>query len=174
MTDLNRLNSSNLDAVKSDGTATLANRDGAASTFGVTFSSGTTYYFPLGSQRSPVPAETPLVAAHLRWDSSIIATITIEDSCFPRTTSPANDNGPTDVSDFDATAGNWLQENPSSAVVAVTGGTATGATVSVAGGSAGGCVFHLGNLGSRRVRIKVVVAGTGGKIRCAVHGKAAA
>jgi hypothetical protein len=175
MTDLNRVNSSNLDAIKSDGTATPANRDGAPSTWGVTLASGTTYYFPIGAPKAPVPAESIISSIHVRGDSAIICAITIEDCNFGATRSPGDGRGDVDVSDFElaSTAGNWIPENPSSASVGTVGAgwVATGATVNVAGGAAGGCMFHVGNMGSRRLRLKIVVAGTGGKVRVGVHGK---
>jgi hypothetical protein len=177
MTDMNRVDSSNLDAIKSDGTVISANKvmtGGSLTALGCTLANGTTYYFPFGAQRSPVPAETPLVSVQLRWDASIIATITVETTLFPATFQGGDPRGPAQVSDFETTAGFWLQQNASTAYVPATGGTPTAMTVAVAGGSAGGCEFDLGNLGARRGRIKVVVGGTGGVMRCAVHGKAAA
>jgi len=177
MTDMNRVDSSNLDAVKSDGTLIPANRvmtGGSLTVLGCTLASGTTYYFPFGGQRSPVPAETPLVTVQLRWDAAIIMTVTVETTVFPATPQGSDPRGPAQVSDFETTAGFWLQQNPSTAYVPATGGTPTAMTVAVAGGSAGGCEFDMGNLGARRGRIKIVVAGTGGVVRCGVHGKAAA
>jgi hypothetical protein len=73
---------------------------------------------------------------------------------------------------YDTTAGNWIQENPSTAIVAVSGvgNSSSSATVTAGGSNVGGCTFHLGNIGTRRVRIKVVTT-VGGLVRCAVHGK---
>jgi hypothetical protein len=176
MTDLNRVQSSNLDAVTAAGAATPASFAGAPSTWGLTLASGTTYYVPVGANKAPVPAESPLVAIHIRGDAAIIATITIEDCVFPATTSPGDGRGAVDVSDFDATAGYWIPENPSTAIVQTSGPgwVATAATVAVAGSNAGGCMYHVGNLGSRRLRVKIVVGGIGGKVRVGAHGKAAA
>lgn len=174
MTDLNRADSSNIDAVRADGAQVVANRlftGGSLTSLGCTLASGTTYYFPLGAQHAAVPAEAPLTSVQLRWDASIIATITVETTLFPSTLQASDPRGPVQVSDFEATAGFWLQQNPSTAYVPATGGTPTAMTVAVAGGSAGGCEFDLGNLGARRARIKVVVGGTGGVMRCAVWGK---
>lgn len=176
MTDLNRVDSSNLGAVRADGVQFPSSRDGAPSTWGVTLASGTTYYFPFGASKSPVPAETPLVALQVRGDAAIIATFTLEDTNFPATTSPGDGRGGADVSDFEAAAtqANWMPENPTAATVSVTGTgwSATAATVSVLGTGLGGAVWHIGEFGTRRMRLKVVVAGTGGKVRVAVHGKA--
>lgn len=174
MTDLNRVDSSNISGfVATTGTPVTASRDGTPSTWGCTLASSTVYYFPVGASKSAVPAEAPYVSIHLRGDAAIIATITVEDCNYPSTTSPGDNRGVADVSDFDTTAGYWVQENPSTAIVGVngTGWSAVAATVSVAGGNAGGCMFHVGNLGSRRMRLKVAVGGTGGKVRVAVHGK---
>ncbi len=173
MTDLNRVDSSNLSAVRSDGVAFPSSRDGAASTWGVTLGVGT-YYFPFGASKSPVPAESPLVSLHVRGDAAVAATYTVEDSDFPTTTSPGDGRGPADVTDFEAaaTAGNWIPENPSTAIVGFigTGWSSTAATVTSAGSGVGGAMFHLGNQGARRVRLKVVTT-VGGKVRVAVHGK---
>lgn len=173
MTDLNRIDSSNINGFKSDGTPVLANRDGAPSTYGCTLTAGT-WYFPWGANKAPVPAEALVTAVHIRGDATIAATITIEDGNFPATTSPSDNRGPADVSDFDATAGNWIPENPSTANVQTSGAgwVATAATVAVAGTNAGGCIYHIGNLGSRRGRLKLVVT-VGGKVRVAIHGKGA-
>lgn len=177
MTDLNRTESSNLDAIKSDGTIIAANRvmtGGSLTVLGCTLVSGTTYYFPFGAQHSPVPAEAPLTTFQVRWDAAIIMTVTVETTVFPSTVQPGDPRGPAQLSDFDTTAGYWLQQNPSSAYVPVVGGSVTNMTVTVPGGSAGGAEFDLGNLGARRGRIKMVVAGTGGVVRGGVWGKAAA
>lgn len=175
MSDMNRIDSSNIDAIKSDGTVINANRimtGGSLTVLGCTLASGTTYYFPFGSQRSAVPAETSLATVQLRWDAAAVLTITVETTVFPATPQGGDPRGPAQLSDFDTTAGMWLQQNPSSAYVPATGGTPTAMTVAVAGGSAGGCEFDLGNLGARRGRVKVVVGGTGGVVRCGIHGKA--
>lgn len=175
MTDLNRPDSSNLDGLTAAGVAVVANRIGALTTLGCTLASGTTYYFPFGAQHSPVPAETPLTDVQVRWDNAAILTITIETTLFPATLQAQDPRaGAVQLSDFDATAGFWLLQNPTTAYVPVTGGTATNMTVSVAGGAAGGCDFNLGNLGPRRGRVKIVVGGTGGLVRVGVWGKAAA
>lgn len=174
MTDLNRQGAFNIDAVKSDGTAIVANRLGALTALGVTLASSTTYYFPFGAQHAAVPSESPLTSFQLRWDALIIMTVTVETTLVPATLQPGDPRGPALLSDFDATAGFWLQQNPTTAYVPATGGTPTNMTVAVAGGSAGGCEFDLGNFGPRRGRIKMVVAGTGGLVIGSIWGKAAA
>lgn len=176
MTDYNRVDSSNLDAVKSDGTAFPASRLGASTTWGVTLTAGT-FYFPFGASKSPVPAETSVVAVHIRGAAALASTITVEDSIFPATTSPGDGRGVADVTDYEdaATAGNWIPENPSTAIVGVigTGWSAAAATVTTLGTGVGGAMFHISGLGSRRGRLKLVVT-VGGLVRVGVHGKSAA
>lgn len=141
-------------------------------TGGCTLPAGT-YFFPLGGPASGTPNETALASAHLKWNAALAATITVETSNFPAKIGGTTGQGGDDVTDYDTTAGNWIIENPSTAIVAVTGSgnSSTAATVTAGGSAAGGCTFHLGNLGTRRARIKVVVA-TGGVLRVNVHGKA--
>ncbi len=164
--DYGRNNGGDIDAIKSDGTV-ASNVPGV----GCTLAAGT-YYFPLGSDNAPAPSETPLASAHLKWAAAVAATATVETSNFPGRVGGGS-SGPVDVSDYDATAGNWVQENPSTAIVAVTGSgnSSTAATVTLGGSAAGGCTFHLGNLGTRRARIKLVVT-VGGVVRASMHGKA--
>lgn len=175
MTDLNRIDSANLSAVRSDGVAFTAARDGIPSTWGVTLGVGT-YYFPFGASKSPVPAEAPLVAIQVRGAAAVTGTWTIEDTNYPSTTSPGDNRGVADVSDFEdsATQASWMPENPTDAAVSVTGTgwavTASTATVTSAGTNLGGAIWHLGNLGTRRGRLKVVTT-VGGLVRVAVHGK---
>lgn len=177
MTDLNRIDSSNLDAIKSDGTVISANRimtGGSLTVLGCTLASGTTYYVPFGAQRSPVPRETPYVELWLRWDNAAILTVTFESAQAPATPQGGQPNGPAQLSDVDTTAGYWLQESPAAGDVRATGGTYSAPTLSVAGGSAGGALVRLADYISARGRIKVVVGGTGGVVRFGVHGKVAA
>ncbi len=146
----------------------------AQSAGGCTLPAGT-YYFPLGGTAAPTPRETALASAHLKWSAALAATITIETSNFPATLGGASGQGGVDVSDYSSTAGDWIQENPSTAIVAVTGSgnSSSAATVTAGGTAAGGCTFHLGNLGTRRARLKVVVT-TQGVLRVNGHGKAGA
>lgn len=167
--------SHNLDAVRADGVTIPSNNDGLPTTFGVTLVAGTTYFFPFGADRSPMPAETALADAQMRWDNAIALTITVETCIFPSTHPEGGATGVVDVSDSNTTAGNWIPQAPPDAYVPVTGGgtytVATGA-VTVAAGQQGGCEFTLSDFGARRARLKVVVGATGGLVRCGVHGKA--
>lgn len=179
MTDKNRVNSSNLDAVTATtGVPVVANILGAPATFGVTLAANTTYYFPVGAPKAPVQAEVSLIAIHIRGITAamVITAIGFEDSCMPAATSPGDGRGVVDVTDFDTSAGAWVPENPSTATVATTGTgwTSTAGVAAAAGTGAGAAMFNIGNLGSRRGRLRVQVGATGGLARVAVHGKSAA
>lgn len=136
--------------IKSDGAAQPVGASGAA-----TLASSTTYYYPVGGESSP------LNSVWIKWDATLNAVFTVED------TNARSE----DVTSYDATAGNWIPENPTTAYVGVTGGTVTNLTVTVASTTAGGCMVHLGNSGARRTRIKAVVT-TGGVVAVGCHGKA--
>ena len=141
---------------------------------GMTLASATTYYIPVGGENAPTATQVTLLAVQMRWAAAFAAVITVETCNFPATLS-ARGVGSVDVSDFDTGAGNWIQENPSTAVVATngTGNTATALTITAGGTNAGGFIAELGNLGARRIRLKVVVT-TGALVRCSVNGKQAA
>jgi hypothetical protein len=128
-------------------------------------SSGTTYYIPIGGSASTVQS------AHAKWDAAIVITsITVQVSNFKLQND--NDPNPTDTA---GDAGDWVPYTPSSgAYVAVTGAgvTATGAVVAATGGAVGAAFWDIGNLGAKRVRLAIVVGGTGGAMRIASHGKA--
>lgn len=125
-----------------------------------------TYLFPLGGSASP------LTSVHIKTDAAIAGTFTIETCNFP----PYKGDGgaaPTDVTDWDtATVGNWIKEDPSTAYVATvgTGWTVTNLSLAKTAGT-GGAMIHLGNLGSRRHRLKAVIT-TGGKVRVSRWAKA--
>ncbi len=130
---------------------------------------GTTFYIELGDGNTP--ADTALVSAHLRWAAAVAGVITVETCNFP-VYQEGKERGVADVTGYSVTGGNWIPENPSTAIVAVSGtnNTSTAATVTAGGTNAGGCMFHLGNMGSRRVRLKLVLT-VGGAVRCNVRGK---
>lgn len=129
----------------------------------------TTYFFALDE-----PGAT-LSAVHVRVASAVAAVFTIETCNFPKWKGGhgnAND-GVLDVSDFDDTAGNWIKEDPTTAEVGTVGAgwSVSNMTVTHAAGAAGGFTLHLGNLGTKRCRMRVV-ASVGGKARVNFHGKA--
>ncbi len=120
-----------------------------------------TYYIELGHVQGGAPADVGLISAHLKWALAVAGVITFETSNFP------------DVSPFSTTAGDWIPENPATASVSVVGAgnTSVAATVTAGGTAAGGCIYHVGNLGARRGRLKLVTS-VGGALRCDVRGKA--
>lgn len=141
--------------IKSDGTEAVA----AEGRGKYTLTAGATYVFMLGGPDASVQS------AHFIWDSSIIITsLTVEDCDMPHT----------DVLDYSTTAAEWIDEDPTTAFVGVVGAgvSQTNGVVAATGGAAGGCMFHIADTGAYRTRIKVVVAGTGGVVRCGTHGKA--
>lgn len=113
----------------------------------------------------PLAGAGELQSVHILTGALIAGTFTIETSNFPQT-------GPTGaVTSYDETVGNWVKENPTTAQVASngTGWTWTYLTgVKTAG--AGGAMIQLGNLGSRRCRLKASIT-TGGTVRVTPHGK---
>lgn len=123
---------------------------------GVTLTNGTTYYVPFGG------VDAPLTSIHFQGDAALVITsIEVEDS-----------NNP-DVTVFSTAVDEWIKENPSTAYVAATGNcTATAAVVAKTTAAVGGAMFHLGNFGARRGRLKVVVGATGGVAKFTGHGKA--
>ena len=163
--NINQTKSDNLDAVTaSTGAVVTADRMGTAK--GCTLANGTTYFFVLDKSGSPVDS------VHLQWAAAVAATFTVEASCYPKLVG-GNPMAPADVTDFSTTTGEWIQLNPSTAYVPVvgTGNSVTSLTITAGGTNAGAAWIDLGNLGARRVRIKVVVT-TGGVVRCGVNGRA--
>ena len=174
--DYNSANSGDLNAIDTaDGSVVSFVQSKTETGSGCTLTTGHTYVFVLGSVMAPVPSQASLVSVQLYWAAAVAGTITVETCNFPKyggTGDPRT--GAVDVSDYTTTAGLWQLQNPSTAYVPVagTGNTVSNMTVTAGGTNAGGCEFDLGNLGARRVRVKVV-ATTGGLVRCNVHGKAA-
>lgn len=113
-----------------------------------------TSYYGLGGDASLIQH------VHFKWDATFVAVITFETSNFK------------DLNVAVAgAAGDWIQENPTTAYIGSTpAGLATNMTITVPGGTAGGASVHVGNLGSRCLRTKVVCA-TGGQLRIAAAGK---
>lgn len=118
----------------------------------------TTYYFPFGGEGHS------LISLHARWPSTLIITsATIEDCNFP-----------SDVTDWDTALGNWVDEDPSTAFVALKGIGVTapnGVVVATGDAGGGGAMWHIGNWGANRGRLVVVVGGTGGIFRLAASRK---
>lgn len=140
--------------IKSDGTLAVE----ATGRGKYTLTSGTTYYAIIGGP------DAFTLSAHVQWDASIIITsVTVEDCNF----------GMSDASDYSSTAGDWIDEDPTTAFVGLVGAGAshTNGVVAVTGGAAGGAMLHVADTGSIRTRLKIVVGGTGGVIRIAASGK---
>lgn len=115
----------------------------------------TTSHYGLGGDSSIVEH------IHIKWDSSLVAVITFWTCDFP------------EVAVSDTAAGQWIQENPTTAVVQFSpagAGTAVNLTVTIPGGTAGGCSIHIGNLGSARLKAQVVCT-VAGQLRMRHHGK---
>lgn len=142
-----------------DGSRVEAEPGQAGSVGGTKLVNGTTYVFMLGG------SDAPLESVHLKWDAAVVVTFTLETSNYPDR----------EVPNYDTTiAGGWVQENPSTAYIGVSpggSGTPTNLTLVVAGGTAGGAMLHLGNLGSKRQRVRALVGGTGGYVSVLPHGK---
>lgn len=121
---------------------------------GFTLLADTTYYVEAGGGSDDV-----LSSLHVKWDDELIMTIKVEDSSFD------------EIAANDETPGNWIPEEDANAGLTPVGGTADGLEVTVAGGEAGGVMYHFGNSGAQRTRLKLTVGGTGGYARFSRHGK---
>jgi hypothetical protein len=101
----------------------------------------------IGTDYRGVGGDASLVTSvHLKWDAVYVGTIYVDSSNFP------------DVALNSTTAGDWINE------------TASGITTTVAGGTASGAMIHLGNLGNKRLRLRIVTT-TAGALRARSHGK---
>jgi hypothetical protein len=127
---------------------------------GITLSSGTTYYVEAGGDASLVQA------IQLDWDASVILVADLEDTLWD----PGVEVGQASTSQVAGRA--WCPENPTTAYVGASGGaTVTGTSVSVPGTTAGTAIWHVGTFGSTRLRLKIVVGGTGGNVNARTAGK---
>lgn len=129
-----------------------------------TLLANTTYFFIVGG------SDAPLHTVQLEWDGALVITSAKIEDC---------NCGEADVTDVSVVDGEWVHEDPTTAYVSVkasdgsTGnGTVTNATLAVTGGVAGGAMWHLGNAGAARTRLKVATGATGGVARVSAHGKA--
>jgi hypothetical protein len=114
----------------------------------------TTSYYGIGGDSSLIQH------VHFKWDNAFAAVITFETSDFTEVDSAVA-----------GTAGDWIQENPTIAYIGSTpAGLAANMTITVPGGTAGGASVHVGNLGSRLLRVKVVCSAQG-QLRIATAGK---
>lgn len=135
-------------ALKSDGTKVAP--DGVN---GCKLDASSTYYFALGGQSAPTES------VHFKWDGTITGVITLWETNL--------DN----VALNSSTAGEWIQEDPSTAYIPVSGGggSVANATITVSA-AAGGAFVNMGFFGGRRLRARMVTT-AGGNLRVAAHGK---
>lgn len=124
-----------------------------------TLTAGATYYYIIGGDSAPY------LSLQLTGYSSalIITSATIQDC----------NHSDKDVTNFSTTAGEWVDFDPSSALVTSDGAgwTVTNGVLAVAGGALGGAIWHLIQKATCRARLAVVVGGTGGDARVSMHGK---
>jgi hypothetical protein len=103
-------------------------------------------------------------SAWIKWDATLVATITIWVTNIPDRLVPLIDP---------AANLNWTQLNPSSGYTAISGGGATAVqplTLIIAGGTAGNAHMDFGNCAAARMRAQVVCT-TGGFLEIWPHGK---
>jgi hypothetical protein len=142
----------------SDGTVQVQDSDASFTTGRGVFTLGVaTYYFPL-----PVGGAS-MFDIHLTHDAVIAITSATVETC---------SHAPSDVSDVSSVAGEWMDQDPSTAFVALVGATTThtAGVVAVTAGNAGGANWQISGCPAARARLKVVV-GTGGEVRVSFCGK---
>jgi hypothetical protein len=165
-----RIGTGDLTAIKDAATIVTPDKDGY-----LTLANSTTYYIEIGSSESPTVAETVDFSLHLKWIAALAATATLEWTNFPETKGGMPGTGAADVSSFDATAGNWIQDGLTVGVnttVTGTGNSFTAPTLTFGGTNAGSFGIQLADRSARRYRLKLVVT-TGGTaaLRASAHGK---
>ncbi len=135
----------------------------AAATGLVTLTATDDYYFPI-----PVAGDGEVVSIHILTDAVLAGVFTVETCNFPQAADGVNI---ATVEDWNEATGNWIKEDPTTAYVATvgTGWSALNLTLTKTAG-AGGAMIHLGNIGSRRLRLKAAVTTTGAA-RVMAHGK---
>lgn len=156
---MNSLKSPNLTAYDGGGDASIPKGSGLV-TLDVD-----SHYFPI-----PYADEDEITTIHILTDGTIVGVFTVETTNFPKKT--GENNGATDVTDYDETTGNWVKEDPSTAYVATVGtGWSVSALTLTKTAGAGAAIIHIGNCGARRMRLKAAIS-TGGTLRVVAHGKA--
>ena len=167
MTAMYNVGSDNLVPQKSTDGSNPVSADTAGYTLAVA-----TYYIPLASSEGPTVSECFLASFHVKWSAALAATITVESTNYPATIGSAG-TGRADVTDWDTTAGNWIQENPTNNLTFSIGGagnSVTAQTIVAGGTNAGAVIMYIANAAARRYRLKVVVT-TGGTLRAGSCGK---
>jgi hypothetical protein len=124
-----------------------------------TLTAGTTYYYPIG--RTAGGFQSITLTGHTA--GLIITSATVQDT----------DHSEKDYTDFDATAGIWINEDPAGGFVPVdgTGWTVSNSVVAAAGTAIGGARWNLGEDGATRTRLAVVVGVTGGDVTVSAGSK---
>lgn len=120
-----------------------------------------TYLFPLNG------ADAKIVSVQIQHDAAIAYVATIETCNFPDLVDDSDG-----VAWYSTTAGHWIDEDPTTAFVGIVGAntTASNGVVTTTAGALGGALWHVGNNGARRMRLKVVCS-TGGEVRVAAWAK---
>lgn len=137
-------------------TGTEAKPDGA----GLVTITAANWYFPI-----PLTADSLVQSIHILTGAAVAGAFTVESCNFPVGTAADC------TTDFSETVGHWIPENPSTAVVSSTGTGWTWAALSGAKtAGAAGAMIHIGNFGSKRLRLKVAGT-TAGTLRVVAHGK---
>ncbi len=115
-----------------------------------------THYFPL-----PVGGAT-MFNVHLQHDAEIAAVGTIETCGFAES----------EVADHSTVAGEWMDQDPSTAFVATVGATTTAASgvATIVAGNLGGADWQISLCSAPRARLKLVVT-TAGEVRVGFTGK---
>lgn len=115
-------------------------------------------------------ADASLESVQILTGSAIAFVGTVETCNFPAYKGGIG-SGTVDVTDWDVTGSKWTQENPSTALVGSsgTGWSITALTLTKTAG-VGSAMLHLGNVGCKRARLKLVVS-IAGLVRFNAHGK---
>lgn len=123
-----------------------------------TLTASHTYVFVIGA------ADAMFLHAQLRGDAAIVITSATVQDC---------DENPHETSDYSDNTGEWL-DTPAALIESAKVGTGWSNTSDVgaaAGGNEGAVAWNILNHGGRRMRVKVVVGGTGGQVRFSEWGK---
>lgn len=144
-------------AFAGDGTEAKVDGDGY-----VTLTATDDYYFVIAGANG-----ADLLSIQITTDAAIAGTFTVETCLWPRD----KIQGPATKTDYSETAGIWVKNDPTGAYVASSG---TGWTWTLLTGvktaGVGGAVIDIGNLGAKRVRLKMNCT-TGGKVSVIANAK---
>jgi hypothetical protein len=125
-----------------------------------TLTAGATYYYVIG--RTAGAHQSITLTGHTA--ALVITSATIQDT----------DHSELDYTNFDATVGIWINEDPAGGFVPVDGigWTVSNSVVASAGSAVGGARWNLGEDGATRTRLTIVVGGTGGDVTVSAGSKA--